>query len=89
MEKAAKALNKAESLIEFLEVKDCGSSGGHDEDSPVLNETMFLLYDRFLALVRKYDSQSAILSCCGFDLADIQKYFKSISQLRSSIKETD
>ena len=81
---AAKYMFKAESLIERLEEDDCGSVGGFDQKSPVIRKSRFLLYDRFMALVRRYDNKSDIKKCCQFDLENLGEYFKKLSELRST-----
>lgn len=75
---------QAKSLIEELEVDDCGSVGGYDRESPVIRESGFYLYDRFLALVRKYHNENDIVKCCQFDLDTLKKYFRKLSRLRDS-----
>lgn len=80
---AAKYADKAAALIEFLEVQDCGSIGGFDKDSPLKHESNFELYDRFLALVRKYENQKDIKPICGFNINKMQKYFIALSELRT------
>ena len=82
IDSASKYVFKAESLIELLEAGDCGSVGGYDKDSPVIDESGFHLYNRFLALVRKYDNQNDIEKCCQFDLDNLKRYFKTLSELR-------
>lgn len=84
IETAAKYMYKAESLIEVLESDDCESIGGFDRTSPVLRESGFMLYDRFLALVRKYNNKSDIEKECQFDLDTLGAYFKQLFELRSS-----
>lgn len=75
---------KAESLIERLETDDCGSTGGFDPMSPVIRKSGFLLYDRFIALVKRYDNKNDIKKCCQFDLENLGDYFKKLSELRSN-----
>ena len=55
-DKASEYNFKAESLIEFLEVEDCGSVGGYDNKNKLPKQCRCELYDRFLALVYKYDN---------------------------------
>jgi len=73
---------KAEALIEYLEVEDCGSVGGYDSHSPVKIESGFKLYDRFLALVRKENTK--IKKECYFTIDDMKKYFKILKELRET-----
>jgi hypothetical protein len=85
MENCAEYQIKAEALIEYLEVLDCGSTGGFDKKSPVKwNESRFLLYDRFLALVRLYSNEKDIEKVCHFDLETLKQYFIKLSELRQS-----
>ncbi len=44
---------KAESLIELLEINDCGSTGGFDQNNPLRTDTQDLLYNRYLTLKYK------------------------------------
>ena len=81
---ASEYMLKAESLIEILEIEDCGSIGGFDKKSPVVHESGFFLYDRFIALVKKYNNKADINKCCQFDLESLGNYFKKISELRDS-----
>jgi len=74
---ATEYMFKAEALIEMLEADDCGSVGGYDPKSPVIDETGFLLYDRFLALVRRHKNKSSIKN-----LDTLSRYFKALSELR-------
>ncbi len=82
---AAKYTAKAEALIEVLEVVDCGSVGGFDLENPVTNETDFELYNRFLALVRKYRNQDDIKKVCEFNVVTLGRYFKQVKHLREKL----
>ena len=54
----SKYFNQAVGLIELLEVEDCGSIGGFDNENPVKwGESKFHVYDRFLALIRKENTK--------------------------------
>jgi len=77
-----KAHNRAEQLIELLEVEDCGSIGGFDRENPLVNETRFTLYNRFLTLLNKKKSSSKLEPVCGFTPTLLGKYFKTILGLR-------
>ncbi len=48
--------HKAQVLIELLEVDDCGSVGGYDRENPVKYETRNKLFNRFLTVIRKYNT---------------------------------
>ena len=77
----AKYFNKAESLIELLEIKDCGSVGGFDKNNPVKwNESKFHLYDRFLALIRKENTK--LQKECYFTPETMRKYWLHIKEER-------
>lgn len=74
-------LNKAEALIEILEVNDCGSVGGFD-----LNQEDRGLFPRFLWLVDKYDSRSGVnFESCGFTIETLEIYFTKTGNLRNEI----
>jgi len=81
------AQEKAEILIEILEVNDCGSVGGFDKESPVLKESGFPLYDRFLALVRKHNSEKHIEPVCDYTLKTLKDYFIKLSKLREKTRK--
>lgn len=83
---AAKYSAQAETLIEVLEVADCGSVGGFDPENPVTNETDFRLYNRFLALVRKYRNQDDIEKVCDFNVVTLGRYFKQVNRLREKLR---
>jgi hypothetical protein len=85
IETACRYMHKAEALIEVLEVKDCGFIGGFDEKSPLIKHSDFKLYDRFLALVNRYDSKSRIKKHSQFDVDNLCEYFKKLSELKGSI----
>ena len=78
IDNASKYMFKAESLIEILEVDDCGSIGGYDQKSPVIRKSGFLLYDRFIALVNRYDNKNDIKKCCQFDLENLGQYLEKL-----------
>ena len=78
---------KAKGLIEMLEVGDCGSIGGYDRDNNVIFDSGFRLYDRFLALVRKYGNEKDIKKQCYFDLENLKKYFIKLSKLREEFNK--
>lgn len=84
IENAAQYMFMAQSLIEFLEVEDCGSVGGYDKKSPVKHESGFTLYDRFLALVRKYKNGKDIKSGTYFNIYTLKDYFLKLSELREA-----
>lgn len=78
----AKYYQKAEQLIEMLEVEDCGFVGGFDKKNPLVNETGFKLYDRFLTLLSKKKRSSKLEPICGFTPTLLGKYFQTILNLR-------
>jgi len=78
----AKYYQKAEQLIEMLEVEDCGFIGGFDKKNPLVNETGFKLYDRFLTLLNKKKRASKLEQICGFTPTLLGKYFQTILSLR-------
>ena len=47
----------------------------------------FRLYDRFLALVRKYGNEKDIKKQCYFDLENLKKYFIKLSKLREEFNK--
>lgn len=80
-----KYLSKAESLIEALEVEDCGSVGGYDKNNKLVPTTGFPLYDRFLCVARKHDNIKDIEESCGFNTENLGVAFSSIRDLRHRI----
>ncbi len=62
LDRSSKYLIKAESLIEILEVKDCGSIGGFDQANqlPGRREGSYDLCERFLLLTRKHKDEKKI-----------------------------
>jgi hypothetical protein len=76
-------LNKAEKLIEILEVDDCGSIGGFDKYNPVKRISEFNQYDRFLALISKYHANKDIVPVCDFSVEDLTEMFKKFSSIRN------
>lgn len=83
---------KAEAAIILLEVTDCGSVGGYDKDSPCNVVTKYKLYDRFLAVFNKYNTDDDIFTnkkkkdeYCGFTIKTLGDYFKQSNELRGKI----
>jgi len=76
---------KALSLVEFLEVEDCGSTGGFDREFPLKHITKYNLFDRFLVLLRKYNDEENISPICDFTVEDLKKYFFTINKLRDNL----
>lgn len=81
-ESYSKSYNQAEQLIELLEVEDCGSIGGFDRENPLVKQTGFKLYDRFLTLLNKKKQSSKLEPVCGFTPTILGKYFQTILTLR-------
>jgi hypothetical protein len=81
---------KAEVLIELLEVTDCGSVGGYDYDnkaavsggwgvcSPKENATGYILFDRFLMVLGKYDTK--LEPECGHTVKEYANFFRNIQK---------
>jgi hypothetical protein len=82
---ANKYIIRAELLIEVLEVIDCGSIGGFDKEAPVIKTTKYNLYDRYLAVLHKYNKDEDIQPECGWDIKTLTKYFKALAKLPSKI----
>ena len=80
-------MRKAESLIEFIEVNDCGSIGGFDRDNEHLIITDNPIFDRFLTVLRKYNHENEITSSCEFDVLLLARFYKQLSSLRETVKE--
>jgi hypothetical protein len=80
-ENVVRATHKAEVLIQLLEVEDCGSIGGFDPEAPVYEECAFMLYNRFLAVLRKHHDDSIIKSVCGFTVEKLKTYFNNLHNL--------
>ncbi len=87
LENVSKYVHNAQSLIEYLEVHDCGYIGGHDRENPVIRETNFDLYNRFTTLVRKYNNEEDIEKICYFDLDSMKEYFIIVNNLRESFNK--
>jgi len=79
--------NKAEVLIELLEIEDCGSTGGFDTDSPLPKICKYKLYDRFLAVLNKCENFDDIKPCCEFTPRDLIRYFNIIAMTRETFNE--
>ena len=80
---AAEYESKADALIELLEVADCGSVlAFYIKEREV---TGHLLYDRFLALLRKYHKDKDIKSVCGFTVKSLGNYFKQQIGMRNKM----
>jgi len=85
MHLADKYINRAELLIEELEVMDCGSIGGFDKEAAVIKTTGYKLYDRYLTLLYKYNKDEDIQPECGWTIKTLSKYFKFLTKLPSKI----
>jgi len=85
MHLADKYINRAELLIEELEVMDCGSIGGFDKKAPVIKITGYKLYDRYLALLNKHNKPEDIQEECGWDIKTLTKYFKLLTKITDKI----
>lgn len=83
---ASKYAIQAESIIEILEIDDCGSVGGFDKESPVKIISGYRLYDRFLALVSKYNNENDVRGeVFHISLEDLGLYFKTLNALSNNI----
>jgi len=78
----AKYYQKAEALIELLEIEDCGSVGGFDNKNKLVKETKFDLYDRFLTLLNKTKKRPKLEPICGFTPTILAEYFKALYKQR-------
>ncbi|MBP4081389.1 hypothetical protein [Aeromonas sp. MrichA-1] len=79
-------LHKADSIIEILEVEDCGSTGGYDRQNPNVKITGHKIYDRFLTVLRKYDNEKDIQPVCSFTPADISIAYKTLSEILDLVR---
>lgn len=77
--------NKALSLIELLEVYDCGSVGGFDRENKNQTITTYNLYDRFLTLVRKENTE--LKKEIYFTVETMTEYWKEINKLREKFNK--
>lgn len=84
-ENLAKHTHKAESLIELLEVADCGSIGGFDPKNPLITVTGHEVFDRFLCVLRKYKNGPDIKPVCGADVRTLTTYFTRLMVLRDQV----
>jgi hypothetical protein len=80
-----KHMNMAESLIEILEVDDCGQIGGHDGDNRYIRKTSISVFDRFLTVLNKYDNSRDIEPVCRFTVKKLTKYYIRRDRLRGDI----
>lgn len=80
-----KYFHEATSLIELLEVVDCGSTGGFDKSNPHQRITGCDSFDRFLTLLRKEGDAKNIEPSCGADVSTLVAYFAKLMALRSEI----
>jgi len=87
MEHAAKYHNKAESIIDYLEVVDCGSIGGYDNANPIKRSGHYELYDRFLTVLAKHNNQDDLKNCCYFTPQTLGDYFKKVYDLRETFNK--
>lgn len=78
------SLNKAESLIELLEISDCGSVGGFDKTNKNQKISGVKTYDRFMTLVRKENKYTDLKDECGFTVESLSELFKLINNARNS-----
>ena len=69
---------RAESLVNLLEVIDCGSVGGVDQSNPVQVISGNPLYDRFLTVVRKFNDEEYVFPVCGFSITDLTYSFQKL-----------
>ena len=81
----AKYYNKAESLIETLEIEDCGSVGGFDKENPKRIISGFDLYDRFLTLIRK--EKTVLKKEIYFTVETMIEYWRQIRELREKFNK--
>lgn len=75
--------NQAKALIELLEIEDCGSTGGFDMDSKLPNICKYSLYDRFIALLNKYEDNYNLKDECGFTPRTLCEYFNDVEAIRN------
>ncbi len=77
---ASKYAIQAESIIEILEIDDCGSVGGFDKENPIKTISGYRLYDRFLALVAKYNNENDVRGeVFHISLEKLGLYFKTLN----------
>lgn len=81
----AKYANKAEALIEILEVEDCGSVGGYDQENQNKLVSGYTLYDRFLTLIRKENTR--LQKECYFTPKTMTSFFKQLINLREKFNK--
>lgn len=81
----ARYMIKAETLIEILEVADCGSIGGYDKSNLFKTISGCKLYDRFLTVLRKEHNEEALKPECGFTVDKLTQFYLIVSKLRNDI----
>jgi hypothetical protein len=67
--------HQAAVLIELLEVDDCGSVGGFDGGNKPGRETKNWVFNRFLAVLRKYHTESDMDKKDSWKVADYIEFF--------------
>ncbi len=90
-------LQKAEALMELLEVHDCGSIGGFDVEAlekyatPIKPDgsggrpASLYFYQRFVWLVDKHGHRNQIKCDGGWTIEKLEKYFKTVGELREKM----
>jgi hypothetical protein len=66
---------RAEALIEVIEVDDCGSIGGFDENNPNVKPCSHQLINRFATLCKKNNSED-----CMHDVKLLANFYNDISK---------
>lgn len=80
-------ITRADTIIQLLEIDDCGSVGGFDPNNKCKKVTGFEIYDRFLTVIRKHHKYSDLKNECSFDVETLGEYYKHINELRDNFSK--
>ena len=82
-------LDRAEVLVETLEVIDCGSIGGFDYSNGMDKFNHYTLWERFLFLCKKYNNFNDIKDVCGYGIEDIDVGLNKLYSGRELCKRSE
>lgn len=82
-------LSRAESLVELVEISDCGSVGGFDRSNPHQRITGCNVFDRFLTLLRKRKGDAKrIKPICNANVETLTHFFTELHRLRDKVYDS-
>jgi hypothetical protein len=82
LEKATKHMNRAEGLINYLETINRSDLYGLTINRLLDKRTGYILYDRFLMLVKNYSASAQITSLWNGNLQSIETYFITLNEMK-------